>query len=122
MQYIQVGLLKYSMASAVHLMVNPVHLLANAVHPSEAPDVHHGISSTLVVKYSTPSEAPDVHDDCCRLGGKCSTPNCAPDVYDSICSNLLANTVHQVRLLMYMMSVVDLKGKCSTPKCVSWCT
>ena len=58
----------YMMASAVHLMVNPVHLLANAVHPSEAPDVHDGICSTPVGKYSTQSEVPDLHD---RI---CSTP------------------------------------------------
>ena len=32
MQYIQVGLLKYSMASTVHLV-------ANVIHPSVAPDV-----------------------------------------------------------------------------------
>ena len=51
----------YMMASAVHLMVNPEHLLANAVHPSEAPDVHDGIYSTPLGKYSTPSEAPDEH-------------------------------------------------------------
>ena len=28
-------------------MGNAVHLLANAVHPSEAPDVHDGLCSTL---------------------------------------------------------------------------
>ena len=52
----------YMMSSAVHLMVNPVHLQANAVHLSEIPNVHDGICSTPVGKYSTPSEAPDLHD------------------------------------------------------------
>ena len=44
----------YMMASAVHLMVNAVDLLANGVHPSEAPDVHDRIYSTLDGKCSTP--------------------------------------------------------------------
>ena len=35
--------------------------MANAVHPSEDPDVHDGLFSTLDVKSST-------------LDGKCSTP------------------------------------------------
>ena len=75
MQYIQVGLLKYSMASAVQLMANVVHpsfapdirwlhiqyIWWQIVHPSEAPEVHDGPCSTLYGKSSAPV-------------GKCSTP------------------------------------------------
>ena len=65
MQYTQAGHLKYSKASAVHLMANvvhlsgapdvlymtvsTVHLMANAIHSSEAPDVHDSICSTLII-------------------------------------------------------------------------
>ena len=57
------------------MMASAVHLIANAVHPSEAFDVHDGICSTLVGKYSTPSEAPDLHDRICStLDDKYSTP------------------------------------------------
>ena len=65
----------YMMVSSVHFMVNPMHLLADAVHPSEAPDVHDGICSTPVGKYSTPSEAPDLHDRIYAVH-----PSGAPDV------------------------------------------
>ena len=64
------------------MMASAVQLMANAVHPSEAFDVHDGICSTPVGKYSTPSEAPDLHDRICSTldgkssapAGKCSTP------------------------------------------------
>ena len=52
MQYTQARLLMNMMASAVHLMVNPVHRLANTVHSSEAPEVQHGLHSTLDGKSS----------------------------------------------------------------------
>ena len=67
------------------MMASVVHLMANVVHPSEAPDVHDGISSTSVGKYSTPSEAPDLHD--------------------RTCSTLAWQMQYtQVRLLKYMMA------------------
>ena len=50
------------------MMAYAVHLMASAVRPSEAPDVHDGIYSIPVGKYSKPSEAPDLHN---RI---CSTP------------------------------------------------
>ena len=132
----QVCFLMYMVAYAVHMLANTEHQVRLLMHMMSVvdlvgnveytqvcfPGVHDGICSTPAGKYSTPSEAPDAHDGCCRLGGKCSTPSCAPDVHDGICSNLLANTVHQVRLLIYMMSVVDLIGNASTPKCASRCT
>ena len=88
------------------MMASAVHLLENAVHPSEAPEEHDGLCSTLDVKYSTPSEpheildgnlmtanvvhpgeAPEVNDGLCStLAGKCSTPSEAPDVHDDIYS------------------------------------
>ena len=54
MQYTQVGLLKYSMASSVHSMANVV-LMANAMHLSEVPDVHNGLFSTLDGKFTAPA-------------------------------------------------------------------
>ena len=70
-------------------------MIGYAVHPSEAPDVHDGICSTPVGKYSTPSEAPDLHDRICStLDGKSNAP-----------LHLLANatTCTQARLLMNMI-------------------
>ena len=59
----------------MNMMASAVHFMVNAVHPSEAPDVHFGICSTPVGKFSTPLEAPDVHDGICStLVGKFSTP------------------------------------------------
>ena len=58
----------YMMASVGRLlmyMTSEVHLIANAVNPSVASEVHDGICSTPVGKYSTPSEAPDLHDGIC---------------------------------------------------------
>ena len=58
----------------------------NAVHRSEAPEVHDGICSTL--------------------DGKCSTPMrllMYMMAYAAQPAHLLANTVHQVRFLIYMM-------------------
>ena len=90
MQYTQVKLLKYMMASAAHLMTN-------AVHPSEAPNVHDGIFTTLDGKCGTPSDASDVHDGICSTSvGNYSTPSEAPDLHDRTYSTL--------------------DGKCSTPK------
>ena len=83
------------------------------------PDVHDGIHSTPAGKYSTPSEAPDVHDGCCRLGGKCCPPVCFLMYMMAYAEHLLANTVHQVRLLVYMMAVVDLVGN-AVHQCASW--
>ena len=134
MQYTQVRLLMYMMASAGHLMVNPVHLLASAVHPSEAPDEHDRICSTLDCKCSTP-----------KWGSWCTVHMIVSTVH------LMANAVHQVGLLKYSMasavhlmantehpseapdvhdglySSLDGKssapaGKCSTPKWGSWWT
>ena len=118
MQCTQVGLLKYSMASAVHLM-------ANVVHPVLLLMLDDGICSTPVrlliymMAYAT--------------------------------STCLANTVHQVRFLIYMIGYVEhlmvnpvyllanavhpseapdehericctLDCKCSIPRWGSWCT
>ena len=59
------------------MMSCAVHLMTNAVHPSETPDVHDGRCSTLHGKSSAPAGIYAVH--------------------------LLANTVHQVGLLIYMI-------------------
>ena len=93
----------------MHMMA-VVDLEGNAVHPSVSPDVHDGICSTPTGKYSTPSEALDAHDVCCRLGGKCSPAVCFLMYMMAYAVHLLANTVHQVRLLINMMSVVDFVG------------
>ena len=112
------------MAYAVHLMAN-AHLMTNAVHPSEASDVHDGICSTPVGKYSTPSEllmhmiiCSTLYGKSSALAGKCSTPmrllmnmiryvvhlianavhlSGAPDALCMIVStvHLMANAVHQ---------------------------
>ena len=74
---------------------------------SVLPDVHNGICSTPAVKYSTLSEAPDAHDVCCRLGGNYSPPVCFLMYMMAYSVHLLANAIHQVRLLISMMSVVD---------------
>ena len=73
-----------------------VHLMANAVHPSGAPEVQHGLHSTLdgnpvhqLTNTVHPSEAPDVHvhDGICSTPvGKYSTPSGAPDLHDRICN------------------------------------
>ena len=81
------------------------------------PDVHDGICSTPAGKYSTPSEALDKHDVCCRLGGKCSPPVFFLMYIMAYAVHLLANTVHQVRLLMHMMAVVDFEGMQYTQVC-----
>ena len=64
------------------MMTYVVHLMGNAVHPSETPDVHDGLCSTLDVKSvhllanaGHPSEAPHKPDRiCCTLESKCSRP------------------------------------------------
>ena len=104
-------------------MMSVVDLIGNAVHPSVIPDIHDGICSTPTGKYSTPSEAPHAHDGCCRLGRGMQCTKVCLLVY------MMAYAVHHVRLLMHMMSGVDLientvhisvlpdihDGICSTP-------
>ena len=60
----RVGLLIYMIGYAIHpsgdpdvlyMAVSTVHLNANAVYPSEAPDVHDSLGSTLNGKSSAPS-------------------------------------------------------------------
>ena len=78
------------------MMAYAIHLMANAVHLSEASDVHDGICSTPVGKYSTPSEALDLHDKICStLDCKCSTPKGGSRSYIMTSAvHLMANVVH----------------------------
>ena len=93
------------------MMAYAVHLMANAVHPSEAPDVHDGLCSTLngksrhlLANGAHPSKASDVHDGICSTPvAKYSTPSEAPKLHDGLCSALDGKSSAPA-------------GKCSTPK------
>ena len=81
------------------MMASAVHVMADAVHPSEAFDVHDDIFSTPVGIYSTPYVRLLIY-------------------MTGYADHLLANAVHQVRLLMctpVLFLMLD-DGLCSTPK------
>ena len=126
MQYTQVGLLKYSMASAVHLM-------ANVVHSSVAPDVRWWplqytwwqlrYTQVRLLMYMMASVV-HLMVNPVHLLANAVQPSEAPDEHDRICSTRLQTQYTQVGpwYTVHDCLYSTLDGKCSTPKWGSWST